>query len=67
VWIERIRFCNVTFQSHLPGYVSASSEISAKGVDEVICVSCNDPFVHSAWVSLELLLGVRFPVKSVRY
>ncbi len=37
-------------KTHLPGYVEQNDEIKSKGVKEVICVSVNDPFVHSAWV-----------------
>jgi len=36
-------------KTHLPGYVDQADEIRAKGIKEIICVSCNDPFVHSAW------------------
>lgn len=36
-------------KTHLPGYVEAAAAIKAKGVDEIICTSVNDPFVHSAW------------------
>jgi peroxiredoxin len=34
---------------HLPGFVLRSDELAAKGVDKVVCVSVNDPFVMSAW------------------
>ena len=38
--------CSVT---HLPGYVVAADELTAKGVDAIICVAVNDAFVMSAW------------------
>lgn len=34
---------------HLPSYVAKASEIKGKGVDEIACMSVNDPFVMSAW------------------
>lgn len=36
-------------QQHLPGYVEQADEILAKGVDEILCVAVNDPFVMSHW------------------
>ncbi|KAI0393033.1 Redoxin [Xylariaceae sp. FL0594] len=38
--------CQVT---HLPGYLSKLKELKEKGVDLVICIAYNDPFVMSAW------------------
>ena len=35
--------------AHLPGFVVKADEIKAKGVDSIICMAVNDPFVMDAW------------------
>ncbi|MGH1367911.1 MAG: peroxiredoxin [Maritimibacter sp.] len=35
--------------AHVPSFIRVKDELAAKGVEEVICVSVNDPFVLAAW------------------
>jgi len=34
---------------HVPGYVESAAQFKAAGVDEIWCLSVNDPFVMGAW------------------
>lgn len=34
---------------HLPGFVDHADDFKAKGVDAVVCLAVNDPFVMQAW------------------
>ena len=34
---------------HLPSYVEKAGELKSSGIDEIACVSVNDPFVMAAW------------------
>ena len=36
-------------KTHLPGYVADFDKYKSKGIDQIICVSVNDPFVMQAW------------------
>ena len=35
--------------AHVPSFIRTKDQFSAKGVDEIICISVNDPFVMKAW------------------
>lgn len=34
---------------HLPSFVETAADLSAAGVDKVVCLAVNDPFVMAAW------------------
>ncbi|GAA3886649.1 peroxiredoxin [Sphingomonas limnosediminicola] len=34
---------------HLPSYVEKAQELKGQGIDEIACISVNDPFVMAAW------------------
>lgn len=44
-------------KTHLPGYIAKQEELKSKGINEIVCISVNDPFVMSAW-------GLQFNTKG---
>ena len=42
-------YTSVCSAKHLPGYVNMNAEYKKKGIDQIICISVNDPFVMNAW------------------
>ncbi len=35
--------------AHVPSFIRTKDQFDAKGVDEIICIAVNDPFVLKAW------------------
>ena len=42
-------YTGVCTTAHVPSFIRTKAQFDAKGVDEIICVSVNDPFVMKAW------------------
>ena len=42
-------YTSVCSAKHLPGYVNMFKQYKDKGIDHIICMSVNDPFVMNAW------------------
>ena len=42
-------YTSVCSAKHLPGYVKNHEKFKEKGIDHIICISVNDPFVMNAW------------------
>ena len=42
-------YTGVCTTAHVPSFIRTKSKFDAKGVDEVVCLSVNDPFVMGAW------------------
>ncbi len=35
--------------AHVPSFIRTKGDFAAKGVEEIVCVAVNDPFVMTAW------------------
>jgi peroxiredoxin (alkyl hydroperoxide reductase subunit C) len=42
-------YTSICSAKHLPGYVNMIAEYKEKGIDQIMCISVNDPFVMNAW------------------
>jgi len=50
-------FTKTCSAQHLPGFVSNADALKAKGVDEIVCISVNDPWVMDAWGKIQNATG----------
>lgn len=42
-------FTSTCHSAHVPSFIRTKDQFTAKGVDEIICLAGNDPFVMSIW------------------
>jgi len=40
-------------KQHLPGFIAQAAELSANGVDSIVCMGVNDAFVMDAWGTVQ--------------
>jgi len=42
-------FTSTCSKLHLPGFVANADKINAKGIEQIFCLSVNDPYVMNGW------------------
>ena len=42
-------YTSVCSAKHLPGFIKMHQEYKNKGINQIICIAANDPFVMNAW------------------
>jgi peroxiredoxin/glutaredoxin len=46
--------------AHVPGYVARDQDFKKAGIDDIVCLSVNDPYVMDAWQDAEKARGITF-------
>ena len=46
--------------AHVPGFVAKLKDFQSAGIDDIVCLSVNDPYVMEAWQRSEKASGIRF-------
>jgi glutathione-dependent peroxiredoxin len=46
--------------AHVPGYLARADDFKKAGLDEIVCLSVNDPYVMDAWQDAERARGITF-------
>jgi glutathione-dependent peroxiredoxin len=46
--------------AHVPGYVAKFKDFRTAGIDDIVCLSVNDPYVMEAWQQAEKAQSIRF-------
>ena len=55
-------FTSTCSEKHLPSYLNLSNQLKEKKVEDIYCISVNDPFVMKAWLDsyseIHLIKGI---------
>ncbi|HEU4879300.1 MAG TPA: glutathione peroxidase [Gemmatimonadaceae bacterium] len=46
--------------AHVPGYVARADDFKKTGIQDIVCLSVNDPYVMDAWQDAERARGITF-------
>ena len=50
-------FTSTCSKLHLPGFVANADKIKAKGIEQIFCLSVNDPYVMNGWGEINNTTG----------
>ena len=50
-------FTSTCSKLHLPGFVANADKIKAKGIEQIFCLSVNDPYVMNGWGEIKNTTG----------